>query len=84
LVASATRNDHRLVGVVLGGKSAVWRDQHMSGLLDVAFAALARSRALDPAVSAAILTPAALSERSSQQNLGGVAPCPAVGCVAPR
>ena len=42
LVASATRNDHRLVGVVLGGKSAAWRDRHMSGLLDVAFAALAR------------------------------------------
>lgn len=60
LVASATRNDHRLVGVVLGGKSATWRDRHMSGLLDVAFAALARSMAAAPAVSAAILTPAAL------------------------
>ncbi|MGH6802501.1 MAG: D-alanyl-D-alanine carboxypeptidase family protein [Methyloceanibacter sp.] len=84
LVASATRNGHRLVGVVLGGKSAAWRDKHMSGLLDVGFTALARPRAPPPAASAVILTPAALSEGSPQQNLGAVAPCPALGCVAPR
>lgn len=84
LVASATRNDHRLVGVVLGGKSAAWRDRHMGGLLDVAFAALARSRAPAPALSEATLTPAAFSKHAPQQNVGAVAPCPAVGCVAPR
>lgn len=77
LVASATRNDHRLVGVVLGGKSAAWRDQHMSGLLDVAFAALARSRAAAPAVSAAILTPqrafpAAKPRRRGSVSSGGM------------
>ncbi len=44
LVASAARKDRRLVGVVLGGKSAAWRDRHMSGLLDAAFVRLEGAR----------------------------------------
>ncbi len=54
LVASATRDGHRLIGVVLGGRSAAWRDRHMSGLLDVAFASLARSKTSARPVSLAI------------------------------
>jgi D-alanyl-D-alanine carboxypeptidase len=38
LVASATRNGTRLIGVVFGGKSAVLRDNHMAQLLDDCFA----------------------------------------------
>ena len=37
LVASAVRNGHRLVGVVMGGPSARDRDNHMAALLDAAF-----------------------------------------------
>ncbi|SIT18758.1 D-alanyl-D-alanine carboxypeptidase [Insolitispirillum peregrinum] len=37
LAASANRNGVRLVGVVFGGKTASWRDQHMMDLLDDGF-----------------------------------------------
>ncbi|AWK86461.1 D-alanyl-D-alanine carboxypeptidase [Azospirillum thermophilum] len=37
LAASATRDGRRLVGVVMGGKSAVSRDNRMAALLDQAF-----------------------------------------------
>ena len=37
LVASAVRNGHRLVGVVMGGPSARDRDNRMAALLDAAF-----------------------------------------------
>jgi D-alanyl-D-alanine carboxypeptidase len=84
LVVSAARNDHRLVGVVLGGKSASWRDQHMTGLLDAAFAVLARPRLPTAVLSTATQAPAALSEGTRQQDLGAMVPCPAAGCGAPR
>ncbi len=38
LVSSAIRNGHRLVGVVMGGRTIVSRDVHMERLLDVGFA----------------------------------------------
>lgn len=38
LVASAERNDHRLIGVVFGGRTAKTRDAHMAKLLDRGFA----------------------------------------------
>lgn len=37
LAASAVKNGRRLVAVVLGGQTAVWRDNRMEGLLDAAF-----------------------------------------------
>ncbi|MGB4107633.1 MAG: D-alanyl-D-alanine carboxypeptidase family protein [Alphaproteobacteria bacterium] len=37
LVASAVRNDRRLIGVVFGGKSAASRNAHMASLLDSGF-----------------------------------------------
>lgn len=38
LVSSAKRDGKRLIGVVLGGRTAKWRDQHMADLLDASFA----------------------------------------------
>jgi D-alanyl-D-alanine carboxypeptidase len=38
LAASAVRNGHRLIGVVMGGASAGTRDREMAGLLDQGFA----------------------------------------------
>ena len=44
LVTSAKRNGHRLVGVVLGGRTSRWRDQHMEDLLDASFAHVSGNR----------------------------------------
>jgi len=41
LAVSVERNGRRLIGVVLGGKSARWRDRRMSQLLTKAFKSLA-------------------------------------------
>ncbi|MBX7146113.1 MAG: D-alanyl-D-alanine carboxypeptidase [Alphaproteobacteria bacterium] len=40
LVSSAKRNGQRLIGVVLGGESASWRDKHMMRLFDRGFSML--------------------------------------------
>lgn len=37
LIASAVRNDRRLIGVVFGGRTAASRNAHMASLLDKAF-----------------------------------------------
>lgn len=43
LISSATRDGHRLIGVVLGGKTAKSRDLLMMDLLDSGFAKLAKT-----------------------------------------
>jgi len=40
LVASATRNGHRVIGVVFGGKSSGTRDRQLAGLMDGGFSLL--------------------------------------------
>lgn len=67
LVASAVRDDTRLIGVVFGGRSAVSRDNQMESLLDDGFALAGRLRDGDedsrgvylplPTKSAAAFTP---------------------------
>lgn len=47
LAASATRDGHRLIAVVMGGKSAVSRDNRMAVLLDDSFAKLRRGKGQD-------------------------------------
>lgn len=44
LASSAVRGGHRLVAVVLGGKTAASRDSRMAKLLDAAFAKVGRER----------------------------------------
>lgn len=44
LVTSAKRDGRRLVGVVLGGRTSRWRDQHMADLLDASFAQVTGGR----------------------------------------
>lgn len=53
LAASAVRDGHRLVGVVIGGKTAVARDNQMASLLDSAFAQFRRSEPNAPLVASA-------------------------------
>jgi len=43
LVASAKRGNHRLVGVVFGGRTAKSRDKHMAALLDRSFARIEKA-----------------------------------------
>ncbi|WP_448191217.1 D-alanyl-D-alanine carboxypeptidase [Azospirillum sp. sgz301742] len=61
LAASAVRDGHRLIAVVMGGKSAVSRDNRMAVLLDDSFAKLRRGKGQDPdapVVAQAAPTPA--------------------------
>jgi D-alanyl-D-alanine carboxypeptidase len=44
LVASATRDGRRIIGVVFGGRSSSHRNRHMATLLDKGFAALNKSQ----------------------------------------
>jgi D-alanyl-D-alanine carboxypeptidase len=66
IVTSAVRDDRRLVGVVLGGRSARARDLQMIGLLDQGFATPAASSTLvaSAAAPAPDLTPAAVETQS--------------------
>src|SRR5712691_2440752 len=48
LAASAVRDGHRLIGVIMGGRSARSRDAQMASLLDQGFAYLPAMRALPP------------------------------------
>src|ERR1700730_8932907 len=57
LAASAVRGNQRLIGVIMGGQSAGWRDRQMAGLLDQGFADLGTGQAVARPVIAA--TPAA-------------------------
>src|SRR5712691_8979285 len=61
LAASAVRDGHRLIGVIMGGRSARGRDVQMASLLDQGFAVLASGRPLQqqtaPLVAAASAQP---------------------------
>src|SRR5258707_3598733 len=57
LAASAVRGSQRLIGVIMGGQSAGWRDRQMAGLLDQGFADLGSGQAAGRPVVASV-TPA--------------------------
>lgn len=54
LAASAVRDGHRLIGVIMGGRSAHGRDVQMASLLDQGFAVVA-SRGARPQTSPAVM-----------------------------
>lgn len=76
LVASATRNNRRLIGVVFGGRTAGSRNAHMKKLLDDGFAELNRiliakavpvpERKPESIIQIASLTPASGAESMDQ------------------
>ncbi len=51
LVASATRNGYRLIGVMFGGTSANARDRKLAGLMDQGFAVMAGTPPSDMAIA---------------------------------
>ena len=71
LAASVTRDNHRLIGIVFGGKTAKSRDKHMADLLEREFKKLALQDKQQPAtnrfaeVSKKKLTPAVTQEAVS-------------------
>ena len=96
LVASAARNNTRLVGVVFGGKSTVGRDNQMAQLLDAGFLCTTQGSrgenlgalAIPPKVAAVFpppslnrpLTPAAMTTAPAPQPV----PAPEAEAVMPR
>jgi D-alanyl-D-alanine carboxypeptidase len=54
LAASAVRGNQRLIGVIMGGQSAGWRDRQMAGLLDQGFADLGGAQTVARPVIAAV------------------------------
>ncbi len=85
LAASAVRNGHRLIGVIMGGRSARSRDQQMAGLLDVAFADLGNGTAASRPVMAVV--PTAAPATSAPVQVATAAPmaarAPAAAAIPP-
>ena len=57
IATSAVRNGRRLIGVIMGGRSAHGRDVQMASLLDQGFAALGAGQPRNPPGAAAIRHP---------------------------
>lgn len=83
LIASATRSGRRLIGVVLGGRSALWRDQHMATLLDDGFAALAARRPV-PVLSKIAPHSTAWGQPWRHSDDTAQTPCRNADCELPR
>lgn len=72
LAASAVRDGRRLVGVIMGGQSAGWRDRQMAGLLDQGFADLGSGQVAARPVIAAV-TPATTVVATTQAQTAAAA-----------
>jgi D-alanyl-D-alanine carboxypeptidase len=79
LAASAVRDGRRLIGVIMGGRSARGRDTQMASLLDQGFAVLASGRptSTQPATVVAVASPAATAAPAVAAPVAAVAPAAA-------
>ncbi len=66
LVASAKRQDQRLIGVVFGGNSSKQRNRHMTNLLNTGFRTLDGGKAPAPTVVASVPAPSPQKETSGR------------------
>jgi D-alanyl-D-alanine carboxypeptidase len=86
LAASAVRDGHRLIGVIMGGRSWHSRDEQMASLLDQGFAVMARRPASPqsaPLVATAAPAPTTVAPVATPR-VAAVIPAPAaVPAVAP-
>lgn len=73
LVASASRDGRRLIGVILGGRSARWRDREMGRLLDRAFESRTGAVAALPRPAHKPLAPTAAGETVWALQVGAYA-----------
>ena len=91
LAASAVRDGHRQIGVIMGGRSWRSRDEQMASLLDQGFAVLAAARSAQPqyappaaaAAVAAAAPAAAPAIAAPPASLPQAASVPAVSAAAP-
>ena len=79
LAASAVRDGHRLIGVIMGGRSARGRDVQMASLLDQGFAVLAAGRPAQPPTAPLV---AAASPPQSAPTVAAAAPAAAAASAA--
>jgi D-alanyl-D-alanine carboxypeptidase len=83
LAASAVHDGHRLIGVVMGGQSAGWRDRQMAGLLDQGFADIGSGQAASRPVMAAVQSSASSHAASAQIQAPVYATTPSAAPAAP-
>jgi D-alanyl-D-alanine carboxypeptidase len=79
LAASAVRNGHRLIGVIMGGRTARTRDVQMASLLDQGFTIVSTQRPAAPATPATTMVAAA----SPAPAMAPVAAAPATVAAIP-
>jgi D-alanyl-D-alanine carboxypeptidase len=79
IATSAVRNGRRLIGVIMGGRSAHSRDLQMASLLDQGFAVLGSRPPAQPLVAAA---PATGPRASSGNVIAASAPAPTASAIA--
>jgi len=86
LAASAVRDGHRLIGVVMGGQSAGWRDRQMAALLDQGFADIGNGQAASRPVMASVQPSASSHSAQSQAPVYATSPsaAPAAATAAPQ
>jgi len=85
LVASAVRDDRRIIAVIFGGKTPRSRDQHIAKLMDTAFAelasiAVAKNPPMPMPKPAPVIAALANAETDSGAPTGAIIP---VGATAP-
>jgi D-alanyl-D-alanine carboxypeptidase len=87
LASSAVRNGHRLMGVILGGRTARIRDRQMGTLLDQGFAILDRGRPVEVAAAtpaAAAAAPPAVPAPAAPVAMAAARPAAAIEPAATR
>ena len=86
LAASAVREGHRLIGVVMGGQSAGWRDRQMAALLDQGFADIGNGQAASRPVMASVQPSASSHSAQPQAPVYATSPsaAPAAATAAPQ
>jgi D-alanyl-D-alanine carboxypeptidase len=86
LAASAVREGHRLIGVVMGGQSAGWRDRQMAALLDQGFADIGNGQAASRPVMASVQPSASSHAAPPQAAVYATTPsaAPAGASAAPQ
>ena len=86
LAASAVREGHRLIGVVMGGQSAGWRDRQMAALLDQGFADIGNGQAASRPVMASVQPSASSHSAQPQVPVYATTPsaAPAAATAAPQ
>ena len=89
LAASAVRDGHRLIGVVMGGQSAGWRDRQMAALLDQGFYDIGSGQAASRPVMASVQASPVYATTPSAAPAATIAPpqtnpAPTVASSAPQ